>query len=150
MASASALVPEIVAPDTARPHWQFPAGVSGNPKGRPKKGDAFAEMLRSELERVHPIEEKLAKQQGREAVSTRQLLINKLIAKALGGDLPSMSLLLTRAYGKPPAQLQVQGEVNHTGTVGHEHEHEFSIDTLGQKLGQLREARRVKAAEAAE
>jgi hypothetical protein len=82
---------------------RFRAGVSGNPKGRPKRRPTLlAERIKSVLNA--PIE---YRERGRTKVATyRELSLKMLVDKAIGGDLDAAELalkIMARAerYGDP-------------------------------------------------
>jgi hypothetical protein len=63
-------------------HTQFPAGVSGNPRGRPRGSTSFKDGLAKELgERV-----KIQENGRTKLVSKKEAMIKRFVAKALGGD----------------------------------------------------------------
>jgi hypothetical protein len=70
---------------------RFRAGVSGNPKGRPKRTPApLAEIIKNTLNA--PIE---YRERGRTKVTTyRELSLKMLVDKAIGGDLDAAELAL--------------------------------------------------------
>lgn len=66
----------------------FKKGQSGNPAGRPPKGEAFADALRVGLEEI------------RSGKTTRERIVRKAIDKALAGDLEAMKWIVERTDGK--------------------------------------------------
>jgi hypothetical protein len=85
------------------PNGRFRPGVSGNPKGRPKRSPTpLAEIIRTVLNA--PIE---YRERGRTKVASyRELSLKMLVDKAISGDLDAAELalkILARAerYGDP-------------------------------------------------
>jgi Family of unknown function (DUF5681) len=71
-------------------HTRFRPGVSGNPKGRPKRPRNFKEDLAKELARIVMVVENGT----RRKLSTQRALIRRLVALGLEGDrVASQSLL---------------------------------------------------------
>jgi hypothetical protein len=72
----------------------FSPGVSGNPAGRPRLGDARAEKVRQVLSETGPdgIEHGLA-------------ILRKMVAQARKGDVKAAVFLFDGAYGKPVQPL---------------------------------------------
>jgi Family of unknown function (DUF5681) len=64
-------------------------GQSGNPRGRPPAGESFADALRSRL-----------------TTETMAEIADKVIALALGGNLPAISFIADRLDGKPRQALE--------------------------------------------
>lgn len=75
-------------------------GQSGNPKGRPKKGDTLAEMIREFLD----------EDDGEDRKTRKRKLIEAAYEKALEGDAAARSWLSDRGYGKAPQPLVGGGE----------------------------------------
>jgi hypothetical protein len=118
--------------------WRWRPGQSGNPKGRPKKGDSMAEFLRAGLDEIHPVEQRLAEKEGREPRTNRQIIKERLYAKAIAGDAKSIDSLLNRIEGKPRSSVEVSGVVEHE----HSHEHQFqAMDGIVNRLAHLRDQR---------
>jgi len=76
----------------------FEKGRSGNPRGRPKKGQSLTDILAWALD-----QNKTAKNKQGETreVLARQLLAEKLIALALEGDISAIKYIMDRIDGKP-------------------------------------------------
>jgi hypothetical protein len=69
----------------------FKPGVSGNPKGRPKKGLSLAEKFRDAL---------AEKANGDGDYTKLDQLIDKTVEMALAGDQSALEYTLARGYGK--------------------------------------------------
>jgi hypothetical protein len=76
------------------PH-KFPKGVSGNPKGRPKKLPELDKLLADVLG-----EEK-------DGVTAAEAILKALRAKAAKGDIRAAEVLLDRGWGKPRQQMDL-------------------------------------------
>jgi hypothetical protein len=73
----------------------FEPGQSGNPKGRPRKGCCLTEIVEKKLnQKVNGIKQ-------------RELIADKLIALAIGGDVPALKYLFDRIDGRPKETLKV-------------------------------------------
>src|SRR5580698_1514989 len=68
---------------------QFQKGVSGNPKGRPKKAADFLSIFMKESESLIPINE----DGRRDLISKQEAVIKQLTNKAMTGNIPA-----TRIY----------------------------------------------------
>jgi ribosomal protein L17 len=75
----------------------FKQGKSGNPKGRPKKGEALTDLLRDKLEAPKTSKEKLAR---------KEQIIEKLIGLAEGGDLAALKYVFDRLDGRPKESIE--------------------------------------------
>ena len=73
----------------------FPKGVSGNPKGRPKKLPQIDVLLADVLG-----EEK-------DGITAADAILRKLRAMAAQGNIRAAEILLDRAYGKAKQQMDV-------------------------------------------
>jgi hypothetical protein len=71
-------------------------GQSGNPKGRPKRGDTWAEIIRSMSEEV-----------GDGGISKKEAIVSKLLDMALEGDIRAINCVLERVEGKAVAPVAV-------------------------------------------
>jgi hypothetical protein len=72
---------------------QFKPGASGNPSGRPKKRNGLLADLSEELNRVS--------ENGRPEKWTQQrLILRRLVALALGGDLRAIKMILEFSSGE--------------------------------------------------
>lgn len=87
--------PEEIEPKKNKGRW--PKGVSGNPKGRPKKGIALTDKIEAAL---------LERQEGN---GTRAIdeLVKLLIKRSLEGDMKALEILLDRGFGKSKAFLEI-------------------------------------------
>ena len=80
----------------------FPKGVSGNPKGRPKKLPDLDELLGEVLD-----EEK-------DGIKAARAILMALRGKATKGDVRAAEVLLDRAYGK----ARQTTDINLSGELG--------------------------------
>jgi len=76
----------------------FAKGKSGNPKGRPKKGETLTDLLREKIETPKTVREKLTR---------KEKIIEKLIALAEGGDLSALKYLFDRIDGRPKESIEL-------------------------------------------
>ena len=79
---------------------QFKKGVSGNPKGQPKKIPQLDVLLADVLG-----EEK-------DGIEAAKAILMALRAKAVKGDVRAAEVLLDRAYGKASQSLTLDGDIN--------------------------------------
>ena len=84
---------------------RIPKGVSGNPKGRPKKLPELDKLLADVLG-----EEK-------DGVTAAEAILRVLRAKAAKGDLRAAEILLDRGYGKARQQHEHSGSLVTTPPV---------------------------------
>ena len=75
----------------------YQKGQSGNPKGRPKKGTAMADALRTVLNKS---------EDGRQ---NKRAVAEKLVEMARSGNLEAMKLLFERVDGKVPETRVLEG-----------------------------------------
>ena len=79
-------------------------GQSGNPNGRPKKDRCISDILR---------------EQGFDIIENKQtnlrLIIDKLYAKARGGDLKAIDMIFDRLEAKPAQKVDVEETILPTG-----------------------------------
>ena len=85
------------------PGRRFTKGRSGNPAGRPHRGQALAEMLRAELDRPGP--------DGR---SRGERIAAKLVELAEGGDVRAIRECYDRVLGKAPQTFRFGAEFDPT------------------------------------
>lgn len=123
--------------DPPRP-W-VKGGPSPNPKGRPPKGSSFADLMRERLEEVHPIEQRLADDQQREARKSIVVIIDNLIRKALSGDMKAIEMIQNRVDGKPTTTIKSEGEVIHV------HEASKGMQQVMGRLAEIRERQLLEA-----
>ena len=74
----------------------FPKGVSGNPKGRPKKLPQIDVLLADVLG-----------EENSDGIEAAKIILMALRKKAAQGDVRAAELLLDRAYGKAKQQMDV-------------------------------------------
>lgn len=79
---------------------QFKKGVSGNPKGQPKKIPQLDVLLADVLG-----EEK-------DGIEAAKAILMALRSKAVKGDVRAAEVLLDRAYGKASQSLLLEGDLN--------------------------------------
>lgn len=102
----------------------FKKGESGNPNGRPKK---FTTLLKGVGYKQSEINDTIQNMLGMDMEQLKDIvqsddttILEKTIANALyrsfrKGSLYSIDTLLTRVYGKPKEQIQLEGSLNLTG-----------------------------------
>ena len=71
----------------------FKPGKSGNPNGRPKKGNSWKDVLSEAMEKEHTI--------GGEKKTLKQIIGDVLSKKATKGDLKAIEMIMDRLDGKP-------------------------------------------------
>lgn len=77
----------------------FPKGVSGNPKGRPKKVIDFDAEIEEELAKIGAIEGANIQ------ITKQQLIIRKMAKKAMDGDVKAAQFLAERIKGRPTQKI---------------------------------------------
>ncbi|MGE0257325.1 MAG: DUF5681 domain-containing protein [Alphaproteobacteria bacterium] len=79
------------------PHTRFRKGVSGNPRGRPRRKTDLASLLAEALDRRNASKKRQPRTQ-------REAIIAALVEKSADGDLRAVKLLfdLMRQIGLPP------------------------------------------------
>jgi hypothetical protein len=99
------------------PGRPFQKGTSGNPNGRPKKGDSMADIC-NELLSAKSIRLTITPQEGtpikkliKSQKSIRHAVAVIQIEKALAGDMPAVNFLTDRSEGRP-AQTIIQKDSN--------------------------------------
>jgi ribosomal protein L17 len=76
----------------------FTKGRSGNPRGRPKKGETLTDLLRDKIEAPKTTREKLTR---------KEKIIEKLITLAEAGDLSALKYLFDRIDGRPKESIEL-------------------------------------------
>lgn len=85
----------------ANPAWV--KGVSGNPKGRPRKGKSLTDIL----ERI--LKEKQVTFRGKQ-ITGKEAAVRKLLELALAGDVPALKYLIDRIDGRPNTTVKLEDE----------------------------------------
>ena len=81
----------------------FKPGISGNPKGRPRRGEAITDLLRVKIEEKTP----------EKNISRKERIIEKLISMSESGNLEAIRYLINRLDGSPVAQVNIgQSEID--------------------------------------
>lgn len=99
------------------PGRPFTKGTSGNPKGRPKKGDSMADVCNEILNAksirltITPEEGSPIKKIIKSQKSIRHALAVVQVEKALAGDMAAANFLADRSDGRP-AQTVIQKDSN--------------------------------------
>jgi hypothetical protein len=81
----------------------FPKGTSGNPKGRPKKGESITDLMRRLLNQKYETKEKGKRKQ------LKEIFCNEVIAKALNGDINAIKLVWNYIDGMPTQKIEGSG-----------------------------------------
>jgi len=76
----------------------FSKGKSGNPQGRPKKGETLTDLLREKIEVPKTAKEKLTR---------KERIIEQLITLAEGGDLAALKYVFDRIDGRPKESIEL-------------------------------------------
>lgn len=82
--------PRPVGPGNLPVHSRFAPGVSGNPKGRPRKERSLMKLIEAELDAEIQISENGASQR----LSKREVLAKRLVNNALQGDVRDVTALI--------------------------------------------------------
>ena len=77
----------------------FQRGASGNPRGRPRKGGTFAELLARELARA-----------SEDGTSKKERMVAVAVEAACNGELDALKWIADRTEGKTPDHLNVQAQ----------------------------------------
>jgi hypothetical protein len=90
----------------SNPETQFKPGQSGNPNGRPKKGDSWADILNEAMDELIESEDFQNK------VSCKKAIAKVLAKRALKGDVKAIETIMERQEGK--AKQTVDNNTNFT------------------------------------
>lgn len=75
----------------------FVKGTSGNPRGRPKKGQALTDILNYKLD-----------QRDGSGKMRREAVAEKLIDLAEGGDITAIRYIMDRVDGRPKETIELE------------------------------------------
>lgn len=78
----------------------FEKGQSGNPKGRPKKGQAMSDALRTVLNK------------SKDGKQNKRAVAEKLVEMAREGHIEAMKTIFDRMDGKPPQTNVLEGNAS--------------------------------------
>jgi ribosomal protein L17 len=87
---------------------KYQKGQSGNPKGRPKKGETLTDLLREKIEKPKTPREKKAR---------KELIIEKLITLAEAGDLAALKYVFDRIDGRPKESIEITDDAIDTKLI---------------------------------
>ena len=102
----------------------FQKGQSGNPSGRPKKFTSLLKDIGYKQSEINDTIQNMLSMNMEDLLDIvkheETTILEKTIANALyrsfrKGSLYSIDTLLTRVYGKPKEQIQLEGNMNLTG-----------------------------------
>lgn len=85
--------------------YQFQPGQSGNPAGRPKKGDALADMIAEVMESVAG---DLTGKPGDDKRTIQQAIIRRMALNAIGGDVKAAQWLADGECGRPYQRVEIE------------------------------------------
>jgi len=80
----------------------FKPGESGNPKGRPKKGETLSDILREQLSSI-----KIEYEDGTQ-VEAKTAIAAKLIERAMEGEILAMKYIYDRVDGRPKESIDLE------------------------------------------
>jgi len=108
-----------------RGRWR--PGCSGNPRGRPRRGESLAELLRSVLAEKVEIE-------GGRRVTRARLVAETLVAKAIEGNVPAIRVVFERIEGKAPKCVRETHGQAHEASANETHQnHETTASVAGEE-----------------
>lgn len=81
--------------------WQ--KGQSGNPKGRPKKGQTMTDLLKEYLEEKNDLG---IKEDG-DLITVKRALIKGIVMLALSGNVQAMQYIINRIDGMPTQAIDM-------------------------------------------
>jgi hypothetical protein len=105
-------------------YMPFKKGHSGNPRGRPRSGQAMTDFIRRELSHKDA-----------NGVPQKRAVARKLIDLALAGDIHAMKYLIDRIDGKPKEMVDMAAKVNTNTEVvkmSREERMKYIIETVGK------------------
>ena len=103
-------------PPPAEHRWK--KGVSGNPRGRPKKGDSLTSLLKEEIAKICPAD--------REKRTWKELVVRATLQLAMKGNATALKEIWERLDGKivQPEKVQLTGPEGHEVKISVVYENE--------------------------
>ena len=84
----------------------FPPGVSGNPKGRPKGSKNFSSILNGIIERKIDIKDPLTLENAR--LTAQEALMLRLVSDGLNGNILAIREIMDRVDGKTKQTVEIE------------------------------------------
>ena len=87
----------------------FKKGQSGNPKGRPPKGETLTDILRKQLDESAEFKDAKGKKTRKQL---KEIISQRLISLAMSGDVSSLKYIFDRTDGYPTQAAKVETEMS--------------------------------------
>lgn len=117
----------------------WPAGQSGNPRGRPPNKLSLTAAIKARLGDVCEEDRAGAEKEGRPVRTWLEVIRDAALISAAKGNEKALALVFDRVDGKAASKVVHEGEINHTGNVKHNHEHALAVrDAVVGRLEEMR------------